>query len=397
MKGKRKSHGGLFLKSDPLFFIFFLSAALLFFPAQSPAAETTLTPSIGIMGEYNDNIDFSHGNERDDFLSTISPGIALDYKTERTALGAMARFDVRNYLDYTEENTVNQNYSLNASHKLYEKLSVRANGRYTRDETTDTYLQETGLVTEKSKVHRYGAGAGLSYNLNEVSDVDLDYAYSKADYDREDKVDTATDSVTLAYRYAFFDRRDIVTVSPRYYRYDSDESTTDSYGVSLGLAHRLRETLVINAALGVRYSDTEYHRRDTTDDYWDWTADISATQTWETASASIGYGRNLYYNDEGNPVTVNRFYARANKNFTDRFGVSLNGILYFTKSEGDFDNEDARYYEITPSLYYNITLDHRLEVGYSYANDYDKTLEDNQKAERNRVWVLLTFNFPRTW
>jgi len=74
----------------------------------------------------------------------------------------------------------------------------------------------------------------------------------------------------------------------------------------------------------------------------------------------------------------------------------LTGNLYFSKSDDSIDNENTRYYEVTPSLYYNITRDHRLEVGYSYANDYDKTLTDNREAERNRVWILLTFNFPQS-
>jgi len=396
MNEKQKSLFNLPGKGKMLFFIFSLLLAGLFLTSQSPAAETILTPSVGIKAEYNDNIDFSHGNERDDYISTISPGLKLDYKTERTVFGAMAKVDVLNYLDYTDENTVNQNYGLNVSHKLFEKLGVRAGGSYIRDTTNDSYLEETGLVTRKSTRNFYRGGAGLSYNLTEVSDMDLDYFHSQSDYDAEDKVDSTTDSVSLAYRHAFHERRDIVSIIPLYSRYDSDTSTTDNYGLTLGLMHRLQETLTMNVALGVRYSDAEYHDLGTTDSNWDWTADISATRSWETASASIGYGRNLYYDDQGTPVNVDRFYARANKNLTERFGVSLTGSLYFSKSDDSVDTVDSRYYEVTPSLYYNFTRDHRLEVGYSYANDDDKTLTDNREAERNRVWILLTFNFPQT-
>jgi len=384
-------------KSNLLFFLIFsLLLSGLFLTRQSPAAETTITPSVGIKAEYNDNIDFSHYFKRDDYISTISPGLKLDYKTERTVIGALAKLDVVNYLDETDENTVNQNYGLNAAYKLFEKLGVRANAGYIRDTTLDSELDETGIVTRKSTRHRYRGGAGLTYNLTEISDMDLDYAHSNTDYDTVDKEDYTTDSVSLAFRHAFRERRDIVSITPLYSRYDSDISTTDNYGLSLGLTHRLQETLAMNIALGVRYSDTEDHQLGTTDSNWNWTTNISATRSWETASASIGYGRDLHYSDLGTPINVDRFYARANKNITEKFGVNLTGNLYFSKSDDSIDNENTRYYEVTPSLYYNITRDHRLEVGYSYANDYDKTLTDNREAERNRVWILLTFNFPQS-
>lgn len=369
----------------------------LFLAGQVMAAETTITPSVGLKAEYNDNIDFSHGSERDDYIGTISPGLKIDYKTERTVLGAAARIDVVQYLDETEENTVNQNYTLNASHRLLEKLSVRANGGFIRDTTNDTYLEETGLVTRKSTRHQYRGGAGLSYNLTEISDLNLDYGYLKNDYDAPEKIDSTRNLVSLAYRHAFRERRDVVTIMPLYSHFDSDTTTTDNYGLSLGLTHRIQETLVMDIALGVRYSESDYTLIGRSDENWDVTANVSITRNWETASATIGYSRDLYYSDLGEPVNVDRIYARANKNLTEQFGVSLSGNLYFTKSDDTIENEDTRYWEITPSLYYNFTRDHRLEVGYSYANDYDKTLTHDREAERNRVWILLTFNFPKTW
>lgn len=380
-----------------------LSLSLLSIPLpirEAPAAETTLTPFLGLRATYDDNIDFSHGDKRDDYYFTISPGLRLDYRTERTVLSAMARVDINRYVDETDENATNQTYAVNVSHQLMEKLSVRANAGYVRDTTTDSRLEETGAVTTtRSTVHSYRGGAGLTYNLTEVSDIGVDYAHAKVDYDAEDKVDHDTDSVIFAYHHAFFDRRDILTVAPSYTRYDSDVSTVDSYGLSVGLTHRFSETLLLGVTVGGRYSDVQYHNNnESTDNQWNWTADIYATRTWETGSATIGYSRAPYFDDRGVLINVDRFYARANKNITEKFGVSLTGSLYFTKTDNDdVEERDERYYTISPSLYYNITQNHKLEVGYTYANDYDKVRTDNQTATRNMVWILLTLNFPYNW
>jgi len=376
------------------------------FSSQSQAAEVTLTPSVGLRVEYDDNIDFDHNDlKRDDFVSTISPGLRLDYKTERTYLGATAKVNVLRYADYTDENTENQYYGLNVSHQLLEKLGIRANAGFSRDTTQDTYLDETGLVTKKSTVYHYSGGAGLSYTLNEVSGLDLNYSHSETDYTSKYDEDTSNDSVGLTYRRTFLEGRYTLTVSPYYGRYDSDTSTVDNYGLSLGLTHRFWEVLTLNATAGARYSETkyhlsQYHLEDDTDSNWNWTANISATRNWETASVTVGYARDMYYNSDGEPVNVDRFTASANRKFTEKFGANVNGSLYFTKSDNS-DNkaneEDSRYYQISPSLYYNFTKDYKLEAGYTYANDYDKTLDDYKTIERNRFWLQLTFNFPYTW
>ncbi|SEM42832.1 uncharacterized protein, PEP-CTERM system associated [Syntrophus gentianae] len=389
------------------YFVFSLFLLLCpLFLSLSQAAEITLTPSVGLRTEYDDNIDFDHNNiKRDDFIFTVSPGLRLDYKTERTYLGATAKVNVLRYADYSDEDTVNQYYGVNASHKLTEKFAIRANAGYNRDTTQDTYLDESGIVTKKSTVHRYSGGAGLSYSLNEVSDLALNYSHSATDYTNQYDEDTTNDSVSLTYSHAFLDRRFILSVSPYYGRYDSDTSTVDNYGLSLGMSHRFWETLVVNAMVGARYSDTQYHLskyhlQDSTDTNWNWTANISATKSWETASATVGYTRDLYYNSDGEPVNVDRFSASASRKFTDKFGANVSGTLYFTKSDNS-DNraneEDSRYYSVSPSLYYTFTKDHRLDVGYTYANDYDKTLDRYETIERNRFWILLTFNFPYTW
>jgi hypothetical protein len=388
------------LKTKLLLLIFFLSLIPIpLLMQEAPAAETTLTPFLGLRATYDDNIDFSHENKRDDYYFTISPGLRLDYKTERTMLSALARVDINRYMDETDENATNQTYAVNVSHQLMEKLSVRANAGYVRDTTTDSQLEETGAVSDtRSTVHSYRGGAGLTYNLTEVSDIGVDYAHTKVDYDDEDKVDHDSDSVIFAYHHAFFDRRDILTVAPSYTRNDSDTSTVDTYGLSVGLTHRFSETLLLGVTVGGRYSDAEYHDTDTTDDHWNWTADIYATRTWETGSATIGYSRAPYFDDRGVLINVDRFYARANKNITEKFGVSLTGSIYWTKTDNDdVEERDERYYTISPSLYYNITQNHKIEVGYTYANDYDKVREDNQTAERNMFWILLTLNFPYNW
>jgi uncharacterized protein (PEP-CTERM system associated) len=62
----------------------FLLVAVTLLPILSPglaSGKWSLTPRIYVEGEYNDNIFLTERNEQDDFVTTISPGVNLQYET----------------------------------------------------------------------------------------------------------------------------------------------------------------------------------------------------------------------------------------------------------------------------------------------------------------------------
>jgi hypothetical protein len=366
------------------------------------AADVTLTPSLGLRGEYNDNIDFSRVNKLDDYIGTVSPALSLDVATPRFTLGATAGVDVIRYNDNTDRNYERQNYGLNMGYQLFERMSVNVRGSYIADTTLDTELQETGIVERRAERDFYSAGGGVLFQLTEVSDLALDYTFTKTEYDLTGFVESDSHSASLAYSHAFNNRRDVITFRPYYrntdYRNtDSDEDQMDTYGVTLGLAHTFTETLQGNISAGPRYTETEYISGRTDDD-WGWTAAVNLTKTWQTASAQLAYSRDMYTTAEGETVEVDRVTLSVSKMLTSKLSSQLAGSLYFTKSKGNEPQDtDTRYYTVTPSFNYNFTNQVALNLAYSYANEYDKTLSNDREVDRNTVWLLLSFNFPQKW
>jgi opacity protein-like surface antigen len=366
----------------------FLSAATVH------SADVMLIPSVNVKGEYNDNIDFSRTNKLDDYTGIVSPALTLNYATDRLNMNARTAFDIIGYADYTDRNRQNQNHKLGAGYKLSERFSVNADGLYTKDTTLDTELQETGLVKIRTDREFMRAGGGFSYQLSEVSGTALDYFFTRTDYDHMAFTDSKGHSVSLSYNHSFNNRIDILTLKSSCRKNDSDEDKVYTYSFSVGLDHTFSPALRGSASAGVRYSDTEESTgRSETD--WGWTSDISLKRSWETVTAEFTYLRDLDYSAEGEAVEVNRFSLAVDKMVTVKFGIKLSGSLYFTKSAGDIKEENTRYYSIIPSLYYKITQNHSVELGYSYSNEYDKLLADNREVDRNIVWLLLSFSFPQ--
>jgi hypothetical protein len=199
---------------------------------------------------------------------------------------------------------------------------------------------------------------------------------------------------------------DIDTIQPYVTYRDSDTSKADNYGLSFGWAHGFSDTLRLTAFLGARYTKTEqvvpafwWFLEDETveENNWGGVADVELTKTGETTSETIGYSRDLYFDSQGEPIETDRIRLSAHRQITRRTGVRFHGSLYFTESEGIFQLEDSRHVQLSPSLTYRITRQHTLRLGYTYAHHYDKTLSDNDKYDRHRIWIQLLFRFPQEW
>lgn len=360
------------------------------------SADVTVTPSISLRGEYDDNIDFTRTNRLDDYAGTVSPGLSFDYITNRLTMQGRTLFGIVRYADYNEYDRENQNHGVSLGYRASERLTVNTDLSYTKDTTLDTALEETGLVERRSDRETIRAGGGLSYAINEVSNAGINYHFTDSDYELTSYTDSDTHELSLFYDYSFNNRLDILTLSSSYRKIDSDEDKTDSYSTSLGLAHTFDPTLRVNVSAGVRYLDIEDPSgRSETD--WGWTSNVSLEKSWQRTSATLGYSRDLRYSAEGETVEVDLFSLSADHRITPDFGLHLSGSYYITKSAGDIETENSRYYSISPVAYYNITAHHSVEVGYNYSREANRLPHDNSDIDRNLAWLALNFNFPQKW
>ena len=412
------------LKSKKTFSQIFGSACLLLFSVglvpSAPAAEVSLLPSIGITAEYNDNIDFSRTYEEDDYLTRIRPALDLDYKTDLLSLKGRGAVTVIRYLDATRRNTEYYDFGFDGAYKVTERLSAEARVSYRKDETLESELEETGLVTFPEDRTRYTAGGGVVYALTERSELGVDFDHNDTNYDSASDVDYTYDSLALTFNHLLDNMKDVLTVKTGFSAYDSDASETDSYSLYLGLAHPFSETWSLSCFLGARYTSTDYFfiqqglvydpsllpgypfRRvyqqvEETDRGWGGLADISLTKTGEDYSGTVGFNHDLSYSSQGDPIDRDRLYFRATKRMTRRLSMGLTGSAYITQSSGKFDQEDSRHLDLGTSLTYRLTETYSLSAAYGYSYHKDKTVSENQGYDRNRVWLNLLCRFPKKW
>lgn len=147
------------------------------------AAESMLIPEISIKQTYNDNINFSTTEEKNDLILTVTPILRWNFQTERTGITANSEMDVIRYGKEHNLDEVNQKYSLGYDFRATELLGLNLNGSLIKDTTLDTEMEETGLVLKRTKRHFYHIKPGLSWYMGEKTLLNLTCAYTSAEYE----------------------------------------------------------------------------------------------------------------------------------------------------------------------------------------------------------------------
>jgi hypothetical protein len=372
--------------------ILFFSIFLL----NSWAAEITLTPSLSLKVEYDDNIDFNTKDEIDDFSGNAIPRLQFNYLTELFEFNAYGEVDFKRYYDETNFDRTNQLYGMDGKYQMLERLNFLGEFEFRRDETTDSQLEETGRVFERDRRERYYADGGLRYQISELSEIGPNFSFEKTNFSSKEDDDYDLYRISLTYSKEFQNERDTVLLRPSYAKYDSDTQDADGYRFEIGWKHLLGETVTSDILIGGRYTQIDRKDRNDSDNNWGGVGKIDIKKNGETFTGNTGYSHDIRSNTEGEIIEVDRFYLNLDKKILERFGFKFSGSAYYSKKESG-DKEKVRYFILTPSLYYMLTTYHSLELCYSYQNQVEMDEPGNPNTQRNRVWLNLNLEFPQKW
>ncbi len=380
--------------------VLFAFSILLFFSTSIVlSAETSLLTTIRLKEEYNSNILFTESKANDDFISYVIPSLKLKYATEILNLSALADWNAMFYWNNSDLNTINQRYGLESSYRLTERWSVSADGRFVKDTTLDSQLDETGSVGKRQNRYRYNADGGVAYAMSERTEVGADYAFQKTDYQRKSSVDTTYQTISVYYQHKLQNEKDTISIFPKFGWGDSDDF--DAYNSSLNLRweHPFSETLDTSILVGVRNTSVDYKddRGNTTD--WGGIADMWLRKKGEVTTGLLGFSNDLRTRSNGEIINVSRLYTNIDHRLSRRFGLGFRGNIYYSNLiEDSPENDDDRwYFDVSPSAFYRLTEDHLLRLLYSFNQQTELDRKGNPKKDRHRIWLQLTFNFPKTW
>ena len=372
---------------------------LISFSQQLWAKDVTITPAIDLRTVYDDNLDFSNKDEKDSFGANAIPSLTLSYTSELLQFILIGEVDVIKYFTETDYDRTNQIYGIDGEYLLSPRWRFAGNFQYTRDETIDSVLEETGQAFERRRVTTYDSGAGLFFQLTELSDIGFETEYRKRDYSSNQDTDFDRYTFFLPYTKRFANQRDIVTLGPAYSIFDSDGGRdARDYRFAFQWDRKINETLNSIVGAGVRYTDFDKQDDSSSDSNWGYLGRLGLEKKTETFSGRILAERDIRANSDAEIVEVNRIILRADKLMHERFGIRFYGSSYYTDTESnEADNEKTVYFEVKPSLYYLLTENHYLELAYQYQNKKELDRPGNPVTQRNRAWLGIVLQFPKKW
>lgn len=383
-------------------------------PPFSAAQDITYTPKLGLTGEYNDNILYSRTDKEDDFIFNVSPAIEATYVSQMLNLYSYAAMRFRRYS--SEDQLDREDYFVNIQgrYRMTERLQFRGRLNYLQDyslesrvvdliktDTDETPIDdpevvERGIESFLSERKQYNAFASLGYQLTELYNLNMGYRYLKNDYDLAGNTDYEVNSINMTLMRNLKGQRDQIGTRVSYSESTTDSNDTESYGAGLIWNHFFTETMRLYTDIGVRYTEQNFNNTGQKTDDWNATANIRLRRTGETNVIDIGFRQNVQTSSSGRSVNVSRLFWDARQVLSERFIFELDGDFYITREDSDSISDTGTvFFDIIPSVRYMLTENHSVRLSYNYTIEHDRSLDKNRDTERNRLWIMFEFGFPR--
>src|SRR5207253_10038098 len=135
-------------------------------------APMTLTPTIGFLEEYNDNIFFNNANKQWDLVTSIVPGVVFDWENPNYHLIATYDFVARLYARVPERNSAfdRQDFTLDAFYRVNPQFAVSLLDGF-RFTTGINVLAPEGVVTGFDKSWSNTIKPGASLKLDQFTEL----------------------------------------------------------------------------------------------------------------------------------------------------------------------------------------------------------------------------------
>ncbi|WP_321371010.1 outer membrane beta-barrel protein [uncultured Desulfuromusa sp.] len=299
------------MKSSQLVFLSFVLSCFLS-PVLNAWAEIEIHPRLTIEEEYNDNIFLDSRNEEEDWITTIQPGISLDYRNRSVEATVDYFLRYRFYKNNSDENLEDfkdvQQADATALFFSGRPFTLHLAETISREaiDTRDDY--EFSDTENRSTV--YHSTVTPEYRLQLAPTFSLLFGYT---YDRTDYVDTRGNDVEEHEGHVSLVKQ-ISADSEVFARFaystqlsDDDADEFDRRDYTLGISQQLGGRTSLSLEGG--YSQIEYDSGFDTDTT-NWLIDI-AYRLSEPVTLSLGYSQDFVTTAEDGLTEIKEAILRA--------------------------------------------------------------------------------------
>lgn len=355
----------------------------------------TFTPSLTLEERYDDNVFGTAQDRQSDFITRLTPGLALSYEGDTVRLGASLSATGELYADNSDLDNFgeNRNAAFTLGYRPNERFTLALAGQYARTNDPSSFVTGPVPVTAplgapfvptvelaRQETSQYSLTATGEYRLDPRWTARAGYAFALVDEKNGTDSRSHTGSAGTSYELT---RSDQLLLDARVTYFDATESDTSVTGL-LGWARQWTPDLRTSLAAGPRVTDEE------------WRGAAEASLGYQPArdwSATLAYslGTGLAVGEDG-AQNVSALSAGVGYQATRELRFAVGGSWTRTWALGNDPDEGAsNTYGAGASASYQFTT--WLSATLAYQLSYER-LAQGDAIRQQQVTLGLTFAYP---
>jgi predicted porin len=362
-----------------------------------PQGPITLTPSITISEEFNDNIFQDNSNRKSDFITGFTPGVTLTIQRPEYRWNAGYNFTAEIYAKETQLSNVanRQNLIIDGFYQLSPTVTFTLNELFIYDRNPNVSSPQ-GFSSGREPSLSNTLSPGLTIQATPLTDVRVFGSYQLQRFLGSDVSSSGDSDIIEA--GAAVDR----TLTPRLTgtasvtgSFLSVQGEDDAYAVTpqLGVTYRFTRTLSATIIGGpsviFQSGETSISPAGT----------VSLSQRFKYGSFSFSYDQSVGSGGSFGGVTNNKSIGATLTLDSLLKGFALSIGPRYTMSDNvqreDRPNEEVKAFNVGVDATYQIARSIALFASYNYFHQRsDEEQSSQQKIDQNRVFVGIQFGYP---
>lgn len=378
-------------------------------------------PFIALEGRYSDNIYNTKENEKDDFLTTISPGIwvstprsreiVLNLNPSNTAPGGLAyelqrgeinkkfqayalyEADILNYSSESQNDVTDHTAEVLASYAFSGGLTLELIDKYIRnhDDFSSDGSRDGIIQKYDSNILNFSA----DYTFSPKFRIEGVYNNFYLDYDREDRAyRDRTDNAGSLYFYYTYSPKTSLFLNGEYTQSSFDTATendADQYNLYAGMQWRATRKTNLRTRLGYVNRSLD---AGIVDDASEFAGDLRILYNiTDKTNLSLLAASNIEVPDNSDYSFLRRNFVRLGytQNITPKIQADINAHLENSDYSGGIRNDrNDDFFRVTPSIRYTFREWMQATLSYIYENR-DSNFDVNDYST-NTVFLNLSFS-----
>jgi hypothetical protein len=364
-----------------------------------------LLPSLELAGEYDDNILLAPRDEIDDFIWTISPGIAIELPARRYAIRVGYRADILRYTDNDVLDTVHHSVLADGRVNFAGGLGLRISDKFfITDDFAGFPVPELTTRVERTE---NTLEVGGDYTLRERFTLDVGYKWFLVDYDDQfNDLDRQDHTVAATLFYRVLPKTSVLgEFNYQWIRYDQEpvarDRDSDGWRIKLGVKGDLTAKTAVVLKAGWEFKDYDNPARED----WDGLI-VEAEVIWkyrEPSELRLFGGRANIESLFDDQTLGNNFYVATYGGVELRHFISPRLILRVRGLAGVNDYPDPvtigaktdersdTFYEVGAGIRYQIRRWLAVELGYERLVRLSNFDDFDYAVNRVKGTIILTY------